>query len=193
MHLLTLALLLVMPWALPTDKDKKKAREQYYKYEREDVSIFREEARFTLPDPPPLEFSESRPVSIVPPADLGPRFTGGQRVVIDASPRLEELVARDRQLKQQVESIPGFRIHIYGGTGRQQALDMKRRALGAFPEITSYLDYLSPNYVVRIGDFIDRDEAVLALREVRATFPGAFLVTDQVKVPRPDAFGNGQD
>ncbi len=193
MQLLTLALLLVMPWAPPSDKDKKKARDQYYKYEREDVSIFREEVRFTLPDPPPLEFAESRPVSIVPPVDLSPRFSGGQRLVIDASPKLEELVTRDRQLKQQVESMPGFRIHIYGGTGRQQALDMKRRALGSFPQITSYLDYLSPNYVVRIGDFIDRDEAVLVLRDVRTIFPGAFLVTDQVKVPKPEDFDDVRD
>lgn len=195
-NLLTPLLILLMasmPQSVDTDKDKKKGKDQYYKYEREDVSVFREKVDFVLPDPPPVEFAGSQPVMTANPVNLSPRFNGGQKVVVDASPKLQALVARDRQLKRQIESLPGYRVHIYAGTIRQQAWDAKRRALGAFPEIPSYLDYTVPNYVVRLGDFLDRDEAYLFLREARQYFPGAFLVSADVRVPKPEDFRNNQD
>ncbi|MDP5170276.1 MAG: hypothetical protein NWR72_08515 [Bacteroidia bacterium] len=190
MNLITtlLVLFIVSPVSVDSDKDKKKGKDQYYKYEREDVSVFREKVDFTLPDPPPAEFASQKPTFGANPIDLNPKFTGGQRVVVEASPMLQQLVARDRELKRQIESMPGYRIHVYAGTGRQQAWDMKRRALGSFPNVASYLDYLSPNYVVRLGDFLDRDDAITFLRDVRRYFPGAFLVTDNVKVPKPEAY-----
>ena len=187
-----LILLVVAPISSDTDKDKKKGKDQYYKYEREDVSVFREPVNFVLPDPVPVQFAgqEEDQAVFVTPQDISPKFYGGTRVVVEASPSLEALVNRDKYLKKQIESLPGYRIHIYAGTGRQQAWDAKRRALGAFPEIPSYLDYTVPNYVVRLGDFLDRDEAYSFLREARRFFPGAFLVSADVKVPKPSSYIN---
>lgn len=183
-----LILLVAAPISSDSDKDKKKGKDQYYKYEREDVSVFREPVNFVLPDPVPVPFGEEQESVSITPQDLSPKFFGGSRVVVEASPALEALVNRDKYLKNQIESLPGYRIHVYAGTGRQQAWDAKRRALGAFPEVPSYLEYSVPNYVVRIGDFLDRDEAYSFLRDARRFFPGAFLVTAQVKVPKPSDF-----
>lgn len=197
MNLLSPFLILLVATFSPTgpddsDKDKKKGKDQYYKYEREDVSAFRENVDFRLPDPIPAQALSPKPVTTPRPVELGPRFNGGQRVVVDASPALQQLVARDRELKRQIDQLPGFRVHVHAGTARQQAWDAKRRSLGAFPNTSSYLEFVSPNYVVRLGDFLDRDEAMMFLREVRGFFPGAFLVSDQVKVPKPDLTG-GRD
>lgn len=188
-----LILLVAAPISPDSDKDKKKGKDQYYKYEREDVTVFREPVNFVLPDPVPAQYSagsEEDQAVFVTPQDLSPRFDGRSRVVVEASPSLEALVNRDKYLKKQIESLPGYRIHIYAGTGRQLAWDAKRRALGAFPEIPSYLDYTVPNYIVRLGDFLDRDEAYSFLREARRFFPGAFLVTADVKVPKPSSYQN---
>lgn len=187
-----LILLVAAPIASDSDKDKKNGKEQYYKYEREDVTVFREPVNFVLPDPVPVQYAGDNEdqATFVTPQDLSPRFSGGSRVVVEASPSLQALVNRDKYLKKQIETLPGYRIHIYAGTGRQMAWDAKRRALGAFPEIPSYLDYTVPNYIVRLGDFLDRDEAYSFLREARRFFPGAFLVTAKVKVPKPASYRN---
>lgn len=191
--LLVLLLTIPVPTSVDTDKDKKKGKDQYYKYEREDVSVFREKVDFVLPDPVPIQYASEEMGQIINPVDLSPRFSGGQKVIVEASPTLNALVARDKYLKRQIETLPGFRIHIYAGTNRQQAWDAKRKALGAFPETVSYLDYTVPNYVVRLGDFIDRDDAYIFLRETRRFFPGAFLVTADVKVPKPADYENERD
>lgn len=194
MNLLTPLLILTFSFpvatSVDTDKDKKKGKDQYYKYEREDVSVFREKVDFMLPDPVPVQYAEEEAGEIVEPVDISTKFFGGQKVVVEASPTLNALVARDRYLKRQIETLPGYRIHIYAGTNREQAWNAKRKALGAFPETVSYLDYTVPNYVVRLGDFIDRDEAYIFLRETRRYFPGAFLVTADVKVPKPSDYDN---
>lgn len=197
MNLLTPLLILLLsipaPTSVDTDKDKKKGKDQYYKYEREDVSVFREKVDFVLPDPVPVQYASENQGEMINPIDLTPKFSGGQKVVVEASSTLTALVARDKYLKSQIESLPGYRIHIYAGVNRQQAWDAKRKALGAFPETVSYLDYTVPNYVVRLGDFIDRDDAYIFLREARRFFPGAFLVTADVKIPKPSDYDNNRD
>ncbi len=195
-NLLTTLLVFLMGFPFvpaDADKDKKKRKDQYYKYEREDVSVFREEVDFVLPDPLPIQFAGDQPVVTMEPTDLTYQFSGGQKVVVEASPRLEALVARDRQLKRKIEMLPGYRVHVYAGTVRQQAWNAKRRAMSAFPDVPGYLDYSVPNYVVRLGDFLNREEAYIFLREARQFFPGAFLVSSDVKVPKPEVYGPVRD
>ncbi len=67
----------------------------------------------------------------------------------------------------------GFRIQIFtGGNSRQdkeQALMLQHRSQGLFPDVKVYCNFISPRWVVRIGDFATREEAMTRLVEVRET------------------------
>jgi hypothetical protein len=156
------------------------AQGDYSRYETIDVSPYRVRSAFTLPVPPP-------PPPAAPPAakasDLDRYFRNGNKLYIDADPRLEALVKRHIEQNQRVTSIQGFRIQVYSGPNREDAYRYKG-ALLDLPAYASYLDFEDPNYRVRLGDFSNREEAEVALRKVKIQFPESFIVPAQVKPVR---------
>lgn len=67
----------------------------------------------------------------------------------------------------------GFRIQIYTGansrTDKEQALKLQTQSKNLFPDYEVYCNFISPRWVVRIGDFETREEAMVFMTEVRKT------------------------
>ncbi|MEL6649484.1 MAG: SPOR domain-containing protein [Bacteroidota bacterium] len=188
---LLLACLLLLPSAYAGGEKKKKGgdkdknKEQYYKYEREEVAAYRDRRNFEMPPPP--EPVEVEPEVVSPQASsLEPYFMGGRKVYLDVDPRLRQLVARDSVLKGRIDKLPGYRVQIYANVGRQRALATKSTLMSAYPDVPNYLTYRAPNYVVRVGDFIDKEEAELFCRKLKETFPSAFVAPDNINFGPPE-------
>lgn len=91
----------------------------------------------------------------------------------------------------------GYRIQIFSGEDKSNADDRLQQALtwweneggrleGADSIFSDSLPirivYNAPYYKVRIGDFVDRQEAQKSLTLIRQRFPDAWIVPDQVEV-----------
>lgn len=67
----------------------------------------------------------------------------------------------------------GFRIQIYTGANsradKEKALKLQTQSKDLFPDYEVYCNFISPRWVVRIGDFETRDEAMVFMTEVRKT------------------------
>lgn len=163
--------------------------DEYVKYETEDVSRYRDRVSFQLPEPAVLT-TEITPNSPRP-MSLAYLFQDGRRYFIQRPQALDDLVQRHIAIGKATRSLPGFRVQIYAGTSRQQAFSRKQQLASSFPQVAHYMEFRPPNYVVRAGDFLDREPALLFSRALQEVFPGAFIVPDQVKVPRyqPDEPG----
>lgn len=166
------------------DKKKKtKGKELYYKYEREEVAYYRDRTDFKFPEPivAPVEEVEN----ILPQgSSLAHLFNGGNKTYIDADYRLGEMVEKHKEILSNIKKVEGYRVQIYASGGRQGAWQQKKLVMGQYPDVPSYLDFKSPNYRVRVGDFMDKEEATLFCRKLRNTFTGAFIVRDDVNVPK---------
>lgn len=163
-------------------KSSGSSEEMYYKYEREEVGYYRDKVDFQLPEPTimPVETAEETPAAI----PLSHLFPTGQKLFIDADEGLTKMVELDKVDKSKKKTVPGFRIQAYTGASRGGATRQKNNLMLQHPDKISYLKYEMPNFIVLIGDFMDKEEATLFCRRLRATVPGAFVVPDQVKVPR---------
>ena len=66
----------------------------------------------------------------------------------------------------------GYRIQVYtGGNSRadkQAAANMQAKIRSAFPELSTYVHFISPHWVCRVGDFKSRDDAMKYVRKIRA-------------------------
>lgn len=165
--------------------DQDKNKDQYYKYEREEVSAYRDRRDFEMP-PPPEAVVEEIEVPDPTATSLEPLFMSGRKVYMDVDQRLRQLVARDSVLKGRIDKLPGYRVQIYANVGRQGALSTKSALMSNYPGVPNYLTYRAPNYVVRVGDFIDKEEAVLFCRQLKETFPSAFVAPDTVNFGPPE-------
>ena len=74
----------------------------------------------------------------------------------------------------------GFRVQIYNGTDRSDALRIKAEFMRNYPGVRTYLTYTSPHYRVKVGDFRHRDDAMGMFREASGTYSPCMIVPDKL-------------
>ncbi|MEM7655206.1 MAG: SPOR domain-containing protein [Bacteroidota bacterium] len=175
---------LLMPSFLLAQQPSNPPSDTYYKYEREEVGFYRDKINFVLPEPQAVEVEVQETEALPDAISLDHLFPTGKKLHIEADPNLLQLIKLDIEAKGKIRSVNGFRVQVYAGSSRNQASQRKQTLLGMFPDHVSYLGFEAPNFVVKIGDFMDKEEALLFCRELRQTYAGAFVRPDLVNVLR---------
>ncbi|MEO6916276.1 MAG: SPOR domain-containing protein [Chitinophagaceae bacterium] len=109
-------------------------------------------------------------------------------VTVHKDSRLAMLVKKQVQINDETtrgsrRSMPGFRIQISNSTDRNNALEAKTRVYKLYPELKAYLQYQSPYYRVKVGNFKTRQEAEGYLRDLAKDFSAnIFIVRDTIEV-----------
>lgn len=103
--------------------------------------------------------------------------------------RVDLLVGKHIQVNESLKTMEGFRIQLFSDSGNNS----KTKAQAAhdefqsrFPDIGVYLTFKSPNYKVRVGDFRTKLDAQRFLNEITADYSNAFIITDQINLPKTD-------
>ncbi len=153
----------------------------YRLYEREDVSPYRQKFEFVMPEAP----VRTTPVEVPNYQSLEKQyFADGGKVHIEADGRLATFIEKHIEIGQGTKTMQGYRIQVFAGRSRESAQSAKGKLFQSFPSMATYMKHLPPTWRVRAGDFIDRDEAQRICRQVKNTFPDAFVVPDEINVPR---------
>ncbi len=88
----------------------------------------------------------------------------GNSVVVHSDWRFDELATRQAEINKRAQKIlpkrmQGWRIQAANTQNRDEANTVKAEMLRRFPDLKSYLLYQSPNFRVRVGDFITQKDA----------------------------------
>lgn len=172
---LTMACLLAGPVLLPAQ------------YEKEPVEAFRVTTDFHTP---PVTLNETgissinaqlvdeeQPVAYVSPDSFGVHF--------NAPDALWKMLMMHVNQNGESETAQGFRIQIYAGSSLESANDAKADFLESFDDdFPIYQVWNPPHFRVRVGDFLSRNAAMREVATLRQIFPDAFIVSDQVKLPK---------
>ena len=108
-------------------------------------------------------------------------------VVVHTDPRLSLLMAKKPEsgyhgLRGSIHSARGFRVQIYNGNDRRAAQERKVDFIRRYPNIKSYMSYISPTYRVKVGDFKTRAEAVRLYQEISSLYTPCMVVPDIVEI-----------
>ena len=114
----------------------------------------------------------------------GTTFGQGSVEVI-ADPAVEKLMAtRLAQRQASGGKIPGYRILLaYSGsraTPDRQAEEARLYYMGKFDIVVMYDE---PNFKVYLGEYRQRWEADVVLREVQKQYRGARVIPDRIRLP----------
>ena len=114
-----------------------------------------------------------------------PRIAGGDIQVRDKGTiryiQDESITVVDEYLEANPIKQDGYRIQlVFGSRGEVSASRSKFLSKWRY---AAYETYLAPNFRLRVGDFITRFQAEKALRELRSSFPSAYIVRDKIEVP----------
>ena len=114
--------------------------------------------------------------------------TDSNNVVVHKDPRLELLVKKQIEVNEVTSrnsrrSAPGFRIQVISTNNRNKAMEAKTKIYQRFPELKAYLMYQSPFFKLKVGNFIEREEAESYMQDILQLFPtGVYVVRDIVEV-----------
>lgn len=109
-------------------------------------------------------------------------------VVVHKDPRLDLLVSKqieinETSIKNARRSGPGFRIMVINTNNRNKAQEIKSQVYRQFPELKAYLQYQTPFYRLKVGNFLDRAEADEYLENIRRIFgKDVYVVRDIVEI-----------
>jgi hypothetical protein len=94
----------------------------------------------------------------------------------------EELDAKINQIAQANNEelfVNGFTILIYSGVDRERAFEIRNETYSQFPEIQSYMEYEQPRYLVKVGRYINKIEALATYEKMNDVFPNSRIVGDR--------------
>lgn len=80
-------------------------------------------------------------------------------------------------LDEQQENLQGYRIQVFTGntTERAKAESIKKEVEEKY-QIATYVEYSNPLFKVRVGDFIDKIEAIQLKHKLEKEYPNTYIV-----------------
>lgn len=112
-----------------------------------------------------------------------PADTGIVEVIQDY--KIKELLAKHAEVNSK-SNLKGYRVKIHFGSDKTKAREVKSKFISRFPDVVAYEKYDQPNFNIRVGDFRTKLDAYRFLKEVQAEFPSAFIVQDDIELPKID-------
>lgn len=112
---------------------------------------------------------------------------GNGHVEVIQDKRVDVLVSKQKQLSENIRTIPGYRVQIFfesGSKSSQKAMQVKEQFAARFPGQEAYVIFQEPYYKVRVGNFRTKMEAQGFKQKIILDYPGAFVVKDDIMLPQ---------
>ena len=111
--------------------------------------------------------------------------------LIDPEPRWPEIlnpqndndpmIITGKSLDSSITEIEGFRVQVFATQDRNRADELQDELKIKFNE-NIYIIFEAPNYKLRVGDFLDRDDAeLMRMKLVSSDFPSAWIVRTKIQ------------
>lgn len=76
----------------------------------------------------------------------------------------------------------GYRIQIYSGGKQSEAKDARNKAHEIVGKVPIYIEWESPVFRVKVGDYLDKLRAYRIYKQLQEEFENALLVPDKIKL-----------
>lgn len=94
---------------------------------------------------------------------------------------LEEALKHFAEAKQNEPFFNGFTVLVYSGLDRDLAFKTRNDLYSSFPEINAEMQYEQPRYLVKVGRYINRIEALAVYEKLKAEFPATRIIQDRFR------------
>ncbi|AMM52875.1 hypothetical protein TH61_09840 [Rufibacter sp. DG15C] len=85
---------------------------------------------------------------------------------------------------KNIKYANGYRILAFTGNERKAAMDLRNSIIQRLPSDKDYLTYKQPTYQLKVGDYMSRVEAQLALSKIKDLIPNALIVPETINIPK---------
>ncbi len=105
-------------------------------------------------------------------------------VKIISDPYLDSLVNRNIEENRSQQTLPGYRIQLFSGSERNNAIALRQKFKTDFPNETAYLIYQQPYFKLRVGDYRSLIEAQQMFLQLQKNYKQLLIVPDKINLPK---------
>lgn len=106
----------------------------------------------------------------------------GQLTII-SDPVIDSLQAQRLEVLKDNPDISGYRIQIYFGNSRQDALKVRAEFMKNHPNIDAYITYEQPYFLINVGNYRSRFEAMPLFYKIKDNYDNIIIVPDKIAYP----------
>jgi len=109
-------------------------------------------------------------------------------VVVHKDARIDALIKKKAAINKSTKksisrTMRGYRLMVINTNSRDEAIAAKTKLYNYYPDLKSYLQYQSPYFKLKAGNFQTRDEAEKYRKAMASMFPkGVFIINDIIEV-----------
>jgi hypothetical protein len=117
----------------------------------------------------------------------GTAMVQASTVVVHKDPRIDVLIKKKAAINKATTNVArtmrGYRLLVVNTNSRDEAIAAKTKVYTYFPELKAYLQYQSPYFKLRAGNFKTRGEAEKYRKAMASMFSkGVFIVNDIIEI-----------
>ena len=107
-------------------------------------------------------------------------------IIID--PRVDALIKKQGEIipPSTVPQITGYRIQLFFDTEKNKVDDARTKFISLFPKVETYIIYMAPNYLLKVGNFRTHLEAEKVKITIDKDVPTNYIVKELINLPRID-------
>ena len=75
-----------------------------------------------------------------------------------------------------------YTVMVHNSNSRSDAEEARKDVFRVLPDAKPKLQFISPSYIVKVGDFMDQLEAYQTLVKLKRQFPDAVIIPEQVYI-----------
>ncbi|MGB5363714.1 MAG: hypothetical protein WBN17_10460 [Aureibaculum sp.] len=103
------------------------------------------------------------------------------KLEIQSSEKIKNIIKQKEAYNKQLKNIKGFKIQLFNGS-EQGAYKTREDFSTMFPDIEIKIQFFSPEWKVRVGNYKNRLDADRALFEIKQAFPGAIILPAMIDI-----------
>jgi len=119
---------------------------------------------------------------------LGKVVCANDTVIVVKDARMDILSSKQAQINKRTAMMTsaglyrGFRVQVVSSSNRDNAQKIKTDLMNKFPDHKTYILFQSPNFKVRIGNFLKKVDAEKLRKQLNKYFPqGVYVVEDTIE------------
>jgi hypothetical protein len=107
---------------------------------------------------------------------------GQRQFRLQDNARLDSLLDTLHAYNARIKGVTGYRLLVYTGVDREQAMRSKEQLYRNYPDLEVYVSFVQPTFRVKVGDYLNRYDALRGADRIKGLFPSAVVVGETVRV-----------
>ena len=109
-------------------------------------------------------------------------FNKNGSVTINKDARIDKATDLQKGNIKMVKS--GYRVQIKLSPSKDEVNRLRARFIQIYDKTPAHVEYNQPNFVLKVGDYYTRQQALEFKYEIAENFPAAIVVRDKIELPK---------